>query len=612
MLNPIFGKIKNIITDFMKTRLLRISVMFGLMTSFTFGQILIKDNQQLQGLKKLPLEKMYVHHGTSLLFPGEYLVYSVYCINAYTYNLSEISKIGYVELVSETGELIFSHKLRLDEGRAQGDFFIPVETPSGNYKLLGYTQWMKNGGIDQYFQDDIAILNPYQSSLGTIDSNTENDSLMAAPNESEASQKSMIDGSDIIQLLTDNEKFGKRSKVTLTPKNYKGPRGYGDYSVSVRKVVEMKPPQRFTATGFSKQQTDFKKFIPQSVNDSVFLPEQIGELFWGNVTLKDTDSPAIDKTVAISIPGEDFLLKYAKTDANGNFYTYLDREYDATTAIVQILNDDQQAYNIHIKRQSPLDYSPLQFNKYKITPEMKNAILERSVHNQIENAYFTFKPDTILSVKDIDPFMGGNPEVYQLDDYTRFPTLEETLVEVVDNVWVRKVEGKSSFWVRQYVDPTKKDEFINLPPLVLVDGVLIADHERILDFNAHTIETIKTVRDQFVLGGKEYLGMVVIETIKGDYVDIEQGEGIAKAELFKPLPNKNYFNQRYTDLNSGDKDRIPDFRSQLLWVPKLTIDQEDKQFEFYTSDVPGEYEIVLEGFTTYGKPISVRETILVE
>lgn len=594
----------------MKTKLLIIGIALGLTTSFAFGQIMIQDNQQLQDLKKLPLEKMYVHHATSLLFPGEYLVYSVYCINSYTYNLSDFSKIGYVELVSETGELVFSHKLRLDAGRAQGDFFIPVEIPSGNYKLLGYTQWMKNGGLGHYFQDDIAILNPYRSNLGALKSSTGNDSLSLADHPV-PDKKSITEGSDFIQLLTEGNKFGKRSKVTLIPKNYKGPRGYGNYSVSVRKKEKIKPPAKYTAAGFSQQQIALEKFIPQSVNDSIYLPEQIGELFWGTVRQKGTNVPAIDKTVAISIPGQDFLLKYAKTEAQGNFYTYLNREYDANLAIVQVLKEEV-SYDISIKKQSPLDYSALKFNTYKVSPNQKKAILERSVYNQIENAYFTFKPDTILSVKDTDPFIGGNPEVYQLDDYTRFPTLEETLVEVVDNVWVRNENGKNSLWVRQNVDPTKRDEFINLPPLVLIDGVLIADHGRILNLNAYTIKTIKTVRDQFVLGSSEYLGMVVLETIKGDYADIAQAEGMVKTELFKPLPNKNYFNQRYSDQDRSEKQRIPDFRSQLLWVPKLTIDQEEKHFEFYTSDVGGEYEIVLEGFTTYGKPISIREMFTVE
>ncbi|MGB5555318.1 MAG: hypothetical protein WBM83_11715 [Flavobacteriaceae bacterium] len=584
-----------------------------LVSSIAFGQMLIEDLQQLNDLKKVPLEKMYVHHGSSVLFPGEYLVYSVYCINAYSYNLSEVSKIGYVELVSEKGELVFSHKLRLEKGRAQGDFFIPVEIPSGNYKLLGYTQWMKNGGVKQFFQDDIVIINPYQSDQTVFKPKVED--LSATPIESTPvtdAQKSALEGKDIIQLLTDTKTYEKRSKVSLVPKNYKGALGYGSYSIVVRKKEELRNPDHYSAHGFSKQQLA-EKFIPQRVNDSIYLPEQLGELFWGNVSNQVTGEGVMGKTVTISIPGTDFQLKYATTDVDGNFYTYFNREYDANMTIVQVLDDEETEYAISIKEQSPLDYSELKFNSYKLSPEMEKAIVARSVHNQIENAYFTFKPDTILSVRDNDPFIGGNPEVYLLDDYTRFPTLEETLVEVVDNVWVRNVDGKQTLWVREYVEPTKKDVFINLPPLVFVDGIFIPDHTAIVDLNAYTIKTIKTVRDQFVLGGKEYLGMVSIETSKGDYIDLwQQKANSLKKELFKPLPKKNYFNQNYALDNGLNKARIPDFRSQLFWMPELNIDMNEKNFEFYTSDVPGEYEIVLEGFTTYGKPISVRETITVE
>ena len=42
----------------MKTKLFKIVMALGLTTSFAFGQIMIRDNQQLQELKKLPLEKM--------------------------------------------------------------------------------------------------------------------------------------------------------------------------------------------------------------------------------------------------------------------------------------------------------------------------------------------------------------------------------------------------------------------------------------------------------------------------------------------------------------------------------------------------------------------------
>ncbi|NND80012.1 MAG: hypothetical protein HKN53_08935, partial [Maribacter sp.] len=59
-------------------------------------------------------------------------------------------------------------------------------------------------------------------------------------------------------------------------------------------------------------------------------------------------------------------------------------------------------------------------------------------------------------------------------------------------------------------------------------------------------------------------------------------------------------------------DRVPDFRYQLLWEPQISMQDGEEVFEFYSSDVPGEYEIVLEGFTSYGKPISIRESFVVE
>jgi hypothetical protein len=574
------------------------------------GQIIIRDVEHLNDLKKLPLEKMYVHHDASLLFPGEYLLYSVYCINAYSYTLSEISKIAYVELVSEKGKIIFSHKLRLDKGRGQGDFFVPVDLPSGNYKLIGYTQWMKNGGVGQVFKDDVVVINPYQadqSALLTSDKKADSlDTVNKITPNSIAPGTVSASGEEIIQLLIDSTQYGLRSKISLLPKNYKGPLGYGSYSIEIRKKDALLNARGVTALAFSMD-TNVNRFITQHVNDSLYLPEQLGELFWGNVIVSDTGAPAVAKTVVISLPGADFQLKYAITDQNGNFFTYLNKEYDASSAIVQLLDDDKKAFDIGIKKTAPLDYGALKFKKFRMIPEIKKKIVARSVENQIENAFFMVKPDTIVSVKDNDPFIGGNPEVYTLDDYTRFPTLQETLVEVVDNVWVRRVDGQESIRVRQYFEPTK-EQYINLPPLVFIDGVLIPNHKEILEFNAYDIKTIKTVRDQFVIGGKEYLGMVVIETVAGNYYDQWQDNthGI-KQVLDAPRPPKNYFKPDYAGENKAKKRRIPDFRRELLWVPDFKIDGKEQGLECYTSDIPGDYEIILEGFTSYGKPISITK-----
>ncbi|MFT5761999.1 MAG: hypothetical protein ACI8WA_001123, partial [Polaribacter sp.] len=66
----------------------------------------------------------------------------------------------------------------------------------------------------------------------------------------------------------------------------------------------------------------------------------------------------------------------------------------------------------------------------------------------------------------------------------------------------------------------------------------------------------------------------------------------------------NYFNNNNT--------RIPDFRNQLLWMPKIQIDEKKLNINFFTSDNSGKFEISIEGFTEKGVPISIRRYFIVK
>ena len=192
------------------------------------AQYVVKNPTELAQLKKLPLEKVYVHYNASVLFPGEYVYYSLYCINAQTNKLSNISSMAYIELVGEDLTTQLVQKVRLEGGRGQGDFFIPVSMPSGNYKLIAYTQWMKNAGHEQLFKDDIAIINPYRSDQEVVLA-TEVDSTMASnvvikgKPQIQGAKKKKDDGT--IVLMTDKKQYGQREKVALVPRNFKGPLG---------------------------------------------------------------------------------------------------------------------------------------------------------------------------------------------------------------------------------------------------------------------------------------------------------------------------------------------------------------------------------------------------
>ena len=128
--------------------------------SLIYGQTTI-EKRNLIGLNNIPQENIFVHQNATVLLTGEFLYYKIYCRNEQDQKLSNISKIAYIELVGTDKKPVFIHKIRLKSGLGEGDFFIPKSIPSGNYKLIAYTQWLRNFGESHFFQSNILILNPY-------------------------------------------------------------------------------------------------------------------------------------------------------------------------------------------------------------------------------------------------------------------------------------------------------------------------------------------------------------------------------------------------------------------------------------------------------------------
>jgi len=567
------------------------------------AQYVISSIEELQSLKKLPQEKVYVHHTGPIVFTGEYLQYAFYCFNAQSNRASNVSFVGYVALVNQKGEYVVEQKIRLRKGKSHGDFFVNTNVPSGNYKLLGYTQWMKNNGMEQVFKDDLVIINPYQVDQSQLLSDGADGQMKL---DGEMNQPA---DSSVVQIKMEQEVFGTREKVTMVLKNYKAQLGYGNYTIRVQKKNEMVVKPQANAISYAKDYFSAKGELEKTVGDSLFLPEQRGELLFGKV-IDDKGNPVSDVKMVVSIPGEEFLLKFAATDSNGNFYTYLRKDYKQGRAIMQV-GEDAQDVEVSLGTVPNLDASGLTFNQFQLKPRYSDAIEQRSVHNQLENQFFSVKPDSILLGTPIDPFDGGIPETINLDDFTRFPTFQETLVEVLNYAGYRNNPNGSDY-IRIAQDFETYNELANdFPAIVLFDGVYIPDHEKIKDFDAKQIKSISLVRDQFRLAGRDYQGMMVVKTIEGDFFENYAPEHGINIPIKKTIAKKNYFKQRYA-LEGENNQRIPDYRRILFWEPHIEVEETDLQFEFYTSDLTGEFEVVLDGFTTYGKPIAVYKTIIVK
>jgi len=572
-----------------------------LIANLSHAQYVIKDGAELLNLKKVPQEKAYVDHNGPLVLSGEYLYYSIHCFNAQTNNPTKISTIGYVALVNEAKDFVFEHKVKLSKGHGYGDFFVSTDIPSGRYKLLGYTQWMKNAGLSQVFKDDIVIINPYLVDQSALLENKP-DALTSVSTDAIS-----VSDSSTITIRTNRSTYQPRQKVSLSIKNYKGALGHGFYSIKVKRKEEIAIPSSLNSVTYGNAYFNADKEIKQTIGDSIFLPEQRGELVYGIVTKANSGLPAENLPVIISIPGKESLLKFSKTDQNGNFYSYIRKDRKNPMAVIQV-EDQSETYTIEKGTPSPIDLADLSFANFRLSKEQSEYITDRSILNQIENQFFGAKPDSILQSNPIDIFNGGIPEIIILDEYTRFPTLDETLVEVVKFAGFRKA-NTSDAYIRIGQDFKSYDEEYNdFPAIVLIDGVFIPHHEQIRTFDARNIEKISLTRDQFRLGQKEYQGIISIETFNADFLDTYTAKNSLVVPFAQPVAKKNYFVQSYQP-EDVSFDRIPDYRRMLYWNPLLNIADSDYQFDFFTSDVEGTYEVILNGFTSYGKPIHVVKEI---
>ncbi|MFP2995827.1 hypothetical protein ABN763_07950 [Spongiivirga sp. MCCC 1A20706] len=567
------------------------------------AQTRIQNKKQLAVLGNTAPESVYIHFNDSFLLTGEYLYYSFYCLNTETSLLSGLSKIGYVELISANGDVIFKHKLRLKNGVGQSDYFVPTSLKSGSYKLVGYTQWMQNGTSDLFFQNDIHIINPYQGNQ-FVTNNIEKEGLETKQSLTNKPNTRSTDQDNGVVLQLKDSVFKKRSKVEMLLKSLDTTFSNGIYSISVRKKNSFKSPAKtnFQGLNYLKQ----PKYLFNNVNASYYLPELRGSLIKGTISSNNNDKPIERLKVAMSIPGEKFYFGIAYTNDRGIFYQNIDSNFANNKGIVQILNENTNDYQIKLEKHKSPQLDNLVFSNLYLDSLMRKDILQRSIHNQVENAYFLFKPDSILSTPANNILSNKAYKSYKLDDYSRFELLEETIFEIVKDVSIKKVSKETSaLFVQGYNYNTNT----GILPLLLLDGILIQNHDQILNMKSAGIDEIVVYRDQFIVGPSVFQGAILLKSRNLDQEGNYDTFGSTYELLSTQLTSKKYFNQIY-DVNT--KSKIPDDRLQLLWLPNLTTNENEAVINFYTSDIKGAFEITIQGISSNGKTTSISRTVVVE
>ncbi|SEC92401.1 hypothetical protein SAMN04489761_3979 [Tenacibaculum sp. MAR_2009_124] len=528
-----------------------------------------------KSIDALPTEKIFVHNSNDFLLTGENLYYSIYCLDNLN-QLSPYSKIAYIELINNDNQSVLKQSINLIDGSGYGDIFINTDIVTGTYKLAVYTQWMLNKGI--VFSKNIFIVNPFSKKL-------KNSSV---ENQITANSDTFVNGQNKKGKSFQNNQFiySKREKVKLNlSEEFSLPDGL--YSISVRKKNNFNIPKG------NKSLSSVKK------EANIYLPELRGSLIQGKVSTNSSSLSVSDIKMSLSSKNLDLPVS-AVTNEHGEFFFNIPN-LDTKNVSIQIHDDHKDEFEIIVHSKKSIDTNFSYFPQLYLNDSLTKTIKEKNLYSQIENAFFSVKRDSLLSQPDNNLLLDKISKTYLLDDFKRFKTVKETFVEVISGAGFSKTKGKYKLSI---TNPETYEILKFLSSLVIVDGYLLDNHEDLLNFDARKIKSVSIITDKYFYGNALYQGIAVVETFKKDFSSSLTNRKNIKVTPVQP--EKVYF---FQDSESLKNQRIPDFRTQLYWDPN--IDTSEKEITFFTSDVNGEFEIDLVGYTEQGKFVSLKRTFLV-
>ena len=337
------------------------------------------------------------------------------------------------------------------------------------------------------------------------------------------------------------------------------------------------------------------------------IPETQGPVISGKVTNVKGD-PLENAVVFLSVT--DFIanLQYSSTKDDGSFSFLLNEYYQDRDLYLTLFNaeDFDQPYRITIREK----FSPAPFIPRKVVFDNRiNEYIEETLFiKRVQQAYNSDQRDLIYS-NPMKPFHPGH-YVYRIPtrtitpgDFIPFDSFPEIAFEIIPGLRFRGDEndpGPELLCSRTgEMLPVKKSFFMN--------GVYVPELKNILNLTSDDISTIELLSMTWSFGSIEFPGIISIIN-KEKLHELPDYSGYT---VIKGNPDRQDI--RYNPAIHSEDDNItnvPDFRETLYWEPSVRLNSGiPSDVTFFTSDLPGEYSIVVEGISNTGRPFSRQVSI---
>jgi len=525
-------------------------------------------------------ERVYLQTDKQLYISGELLWMKLYTTDEKG-KLTSFSKIGYVELLSDSIPEV-QVKLDITRGTGVGCIELSPMLSTGYYRLVAYTRNMQNEKDDVFFEKTISIINPYVGDEESI-GNVEDTSTKHFGNFS----REVINSN---MISTDRSLYAYRSKGEIRLKNL--PDENISLAVSVAGVDPLSTPEASVVNW--KNGLPILETVRQAGN---YLPEYEGAIIEGKIINAETGEVKQDEYVnaLLSFPGKDIQVFGGQMGENGHvsFFTHqISGKREVGTVAYTPYGD-----RFRLDLLSPFvahAIKPLQ--PLKIDSGWHDYLEQRNLAVQVVEAYTS---DSLSQIRPLPPYFNYKPyKSYVLDEYTRFPRMDEVFIEFILPARIRKTNNGRVFSTLN----ERMDGYSLGQTLVLLDNIPVMDHELMASYNPLLVRKVEVYLGRYLFGGQLFEGMISFSTYNYDYPSITFGE---ETQLFDFEGTQGYRYFYSPVYEEGNSTRMPDFRHTLLWEPSIeSKGQKELVIPFYTSDMPGSYRVTVEGIGVDGSVVS--------
>ena len=538
------------------------------------------------GAQTTVVEKTYISTDREIYVSGDKIWCSAFCVDAANgLRPSSLSAIAYVEIVSEDGTLE-SGKIALSEGRGAGTIEIPATAPTGNYRIVAYTAYTKNTpgfNPQEHISKTISIFNTSTKERVKngvkILSDSEYDALRTPASTQTAA------GALSIACHRSAEGY---LEVVLT-NNSAAP---ADLSLSLSNRDGIIPPDN-TSIGA------FMGAAASAAQAAAELPEYEGEIIRGRIAGATTDEieGLKGRSAFISVPTEKSDLYSSVVDNDGMIKFVTNNIYGTKEMVCEI--EDNDLARCHIELISPFVSPKLKgIPALRMAPSIKEDLQRRGLSVQLCRS---FSADTLASLMPIreNPLIPSYDAIeYKLDDYKRFPVMRELFIEFINEIKVRRVDGKEQLKVKTHLEE-RVSLFDKNNSLIMVDGIPVFDHSQVIEYDPLLVESVVVYPYKYYTGWRSFCGMANFVTYKKNLPGIKFNDGVRVVQ-FKGCS----YPMAFTCQEIGED--FPDYRELLYWHPQIKLPAgESSSIKVKIPANVKEIRICAEGMMENGTPFSI-------